>query len=294
MESKVFYIYKITILKGSKKGCYYIGQHQTLNLNDGYCGSGVIISDWFKKKRIEGVDYKKDILCYCKDENELSLMESYFVADKYETDKLCLNQQGGGTCNYHNSSDTRKKKSKGLSKFCKENPDKVAERGRKYSEFIKSNPENKKQQILHLKEWYKENPDKVAEKGRKISKSNKGKESSFKGHTHTEEAKNIISIKTTESQEDAKWMTNGDENHFVHKENIQKYLDKGYIFGRIFSYKSEESRKEYGNKISKRQIGSRLMTNGIDKPKRIQKKYIEIKQKEGWYFCDNNGNKKVM
>lgn len=92
-----YYIYKITILKGCWKGKYYIGKHETTNLDDNYLGSGVKITTWFKRKeRIEGVDYKKEILCYCKDVDEMWKMENYYISDKYETDDMCLNCMEGG------------------------------------------------------------------------------------------------------------------------------------------------------------------------------------------------------
>ena len=42
-------IYKITCLKGGKdwKGKFYIGQHTTSNINDGYAGSGTKIREYY-------------------------------------------------------------------------------------------------------------------------------------------------------------------------------------------------------------------------------------------------------
>ena len=46
---RYYYTYKITCLKGSLKGHYYYGQHTTDNLDDGYCGNGIIIKKYYKK-----------------------------------------------------------------------------------------------------------------------------------------------------------------------------------------------------------------------------------------------------
>ena len=88
-----YYIYKITCTAGSLKDHYYIGQHKTTNLDDEYKGSGRVIKDYYKKYPN---DYVKEILCWCKDENELNAKEDFYVGDLYETDPLCLNLRAGG------------------------------------------------------------------------------------------------------------------------------------------------------------------------------------------------------
>lgn len=94
---KYYYTYKITLLKGSLAGHYYYGQHRTNNLNDDYCGSGIIIKKYFKQyDKIEGVTYVKEILKFYNDLDELNLAESELVGDKWCTDKLCLNLRAGG------------------------------------------------------------------------------------------------------------------------------------------------------------------------------------------------------
>lgn len=88
-----FYIYKITCLKGSLKDHYYIGQHKTTNLDDGYKGSGRVIKDYYKK---HPNDYIKEILCWCESEEDMNLKEDFYVGDLYDTDPLCLNLRAGG------------------------------------------------------------------------------------------------------------------------------------------------------------------------------------------------------
>ena len=56
-----------------------------------------------------------------------------------------------------------------LSKFWKDNPEKVTERSKKFSQWCRENPDRTKQWGEKYLEWRKNNPDKVAEAGRKIS-----------------------------------------------------------------------------------------------------------------------------
>ena len=57
------YTYKITLLNGSLAGHYYFGQHSTDDLNDGYAGSGRLVTDYYKKYgKIEHQTYIKEII----------------------------------------------------------------------------------------------------------------------------------------------------------------------------------------------------------------------------------------
>lgn len=67
-------IYKITNLLDGKM---YIGKHKTSNVDDGYMGSGIIISHALKKYGKE--NFRKEWLMFCEDEEEMNYMESVFV-----------------------------------------------------------------------------------------------------------------------------------------------------------------------------------------------------------------------
>lgn len=91
------YTYKITLLNGSFAGHYYLGQHSTDNLNDGYAGSGRLVNDYYKKYgKIEHQTYIKEIIAFYNSGEELNQAEFDLIGDKYETDELCLNLRAGG------------------------------------------------------------------------------------------------------------------------------------------------------------------------------------------------------
>lgn len=98
---RYFYIYKITCLCGSFAGKYYIGQKQSnkpFEKDTKYCGSGAKIQRYYKKYgKIEGVTYIKELICYCKDYEELQVMEKFYIGDKYKDEYTdCLNLKEGG------------------------------------------------------------------------------------------------------------------------------------------------------------------------------------------------------
>ena len=87
----MFYIiYKVTNLVNNK---YYIGKHQTTNLDDGYMGSGKLLKSAIKKYGIE--NFKKEILCMCSSEQEMNDKERELVVLNENTYNLCPGGQGG-------------------------------------------------------------------------------------------------------------------------------------------------------------------------------------------------------
>lgn len=69
-----YIIYRIT---NKINGNYYIGQHITQNLNDGYMGSGKLILRAIKKYGIE--NFVKEYLHFCESEKQLNILEEQLV-----------------------------------------------------------------------------------------------------------------------------------------------------------------------------------------------------------------------
>ena len=87
----MFYtIYKIT---NTVNGKFYIGKHQTENLDDGYMGSGKLVKRAIKKY---GKDkFKKEILFLCESEQEMDQKEKELVEVGSHTYNLCEGGKGG-------------------------------------------------------------------------------------------------------------------------------------------------------------------------------------------------------
>jgi len=91
-KRKFHYIYKITRLDESEK--YYIGLHSTDNLDDGYFGSGKLITRSINK---HGKDkHIKDILEFLPTREALKLREKELVNEELLGDKKCMNLCLGG------------------------------------------------------------------------------------------------------------------------------------------------------------------------------------------------------
>ena len=93
-KQKYFYLYKIT---NKINGKYYIGVHQTKNLNDGYVGSGKILPREYSKFGIE--NFEKEVLEYFESKEEMYLREAEIVNEEFlkleETYNLRIGGDGG-------------------------------------------------------------------------------------------------------------------------------------------------------------------------------------------------------
>lgn len=89
---KHHYIYKITRTDGSWK--YYIGMHSTDDLDDGYFGSGSLLSKSIKKHGKE--KHVKEILEHLPTREALKLRETELVNEELLGDKRCMNLKLGG------------------------------------------------------------------------------------------------------------------------------------------------------------------------------------------------------
>jgi hypothetical protein len=206
----MFYtIYKIT---NTVNGKYYIGKHQTLDLDDGYMGSGMLIGRAIKKHGLES--FAKEILFVFDTEEEMNVKEAEIVIVSKETYNLCKGGKGGW--GYVNS-----------------NPDKFLTEKKMLNLRLQGT-----KNIKHLIEYIN---DPLREKQRKknsLLALQKAREKlPFHGRYHSEETKQKIGYKNSinqsgknNSQYGSMWITNGKDSRKIMK---NKTIPEGWQQGRI-------------------------------------------------------------
>ncbi len=131
----MFYtVYKIT---NKLNGKFYIGKHQTLNVNDGYMGSGKLIKYAISKYGVENFD--KEILAVCNNEIDMNNMEKKLVVLSENSYNLC--EGGNGGFSYINNSNIVKFKGK---KHTNESKKKMAHYGNTHKKGIPISDAQKK------------------------------------------------------------------------------------------------------------------------------------------------------
>lgn len=139
-------IYKITNQLNSK---YYIGKHQTENINDSYYGSGKAIKAAIKKYGKE--NFKKEILFVFDNELEMNQKERELITEEVVNDPNSYNCGIGGEGgphfkNHHHTKET-------IEKISKHNWS-ATEEGRKYLKQRCNTPIAKQQNSERLKKFW--------------------------------------------------------------------------------------------------------------------------------------------
>lgn len=201
-------IYKTTNIINGK---FYIGKHQTKDLNDGYIGSGRLLKQAISKYGID--NFHTEILHICKDVKHMNLLEKILVVPDAETNyNLCPGGHGG--FGYINKNDYGDKSKAGKLGFIKFEQIMLNKHGPKWRSVI-----NKGRDISHLDKYRRTD--------------------AFLGKKHTEETKKKIGQSnsfhqagTKNSQYGTCWITNGVENKKIKKEDLDSWIELGYSKGR--------------------------------------------------------------
>lgn len=207
-ENKYYLVYKTTNLKNGK---FYIGVHETYNLNDGYLGSGKVLrnSVYYHGKE----NFKREILEFCGNKKNMYQKEKELVTEELIKVSKCMNLVVGGV-GFINDEKHREVSVLG---------------GKAYGEKLKRDPEFRKRHNAIVS-----NNLKTAHRLGKITPP------SFKDKKHREESKTKISESMKgkgsgeqNSQFGTCWITRNDVNKKIKKTEKATYLDDGWILGRI-------------------------------------------------------------
>ena len=277
-------IYKTTNLINGK---YYIGKHQTENIYDNYYGSGVALEKSIKKYGKE--NFKKEILFIFDNEKEMNQKERELVNESFVNDRnnynLGLGGEGGPMfLGKHHSDETRKK----LQKLAK---------NRTLSEETKKKISNSNKNRTFSEETKK----KISEKLSKLHKTDvwKNKVSkSLKAYYDKIGRKNKIRNPKREIMCNIDNVTG--KRMYIHKEDLcyriyieelNYYLDKGWIIGRNEQFKNNVSKslKGKGSGKSNSVYGMKWMYNDeLKETKMIKPEYVEEYLNNGWKFGNKN------
>lgn len=199
-EKKYHFIYKtINILSGR----YYIGMHSTDNLEDGYLGSGNRVKLAIRKHGKE--NFKREILEFCENREELRKREANIITLEEIAKKECMNLAVGGEGGVTDSGGP-----KAFAKKVKED--------KEFGDKIKAT---------------------LVENVKKAHKNGNVKYNNFTNKNHSQETKLLMSesskgqgIGETNSQYGTCWITKDGLNKKIKKEELETYLNEGWVKGR--------------------------------------------------------------
>jgi len=210
----IHYIYKTTNLITGK---FYVGMHSTFNINDDYIGSGKYL--WRSIKKYGFENHKKEILEFCKNRDELKQRENEIVTEDYIKNDLCMNLtiggQGGFTIEQQKENNRRSQISQKILRDT--NPEWVKKRSEKFSGIMKQQYNSGKRERKIFCDWT----------GRKHKKETIEKIKHSKiGH----------GIGELNSQYGMCWIYNNKENKKIDKNELNKYIEIGWIKGRKMKF----------------------------------------------------------
>ena len=200
-----YYTYQVLFNNGD----YYLGQHKTSNLDDGYTGSGRKL-----KERTDPFEFV--ILDYYNSQEELNEAEKTLIGDLWFTDPKCLNMTTGGHGGWDGVNATVDK-SYMLTEEYREKIRQSSVRLHAEGKLYKLTKEDSEKGVKRMLKLYPKSP--------------------FYGKSHNEETKKKIGLKSAKHQKGKgnsmygkMWITNEQESTRINKgESIPEGWTKGRV-----------------------------------------------------------------
>jgi hypothetical protein len=211
-KANIHYLYKTTCLITSR---WYIGMHSTCNMDDGYMGSGKRLRYSIRKYGKE--NHVKEILEFFETRELLVEAEKKAITEDMVKDTNCMNLAEGGVGGYGAKFLTKEQLSKG---------GKNSFANCHYKQWVVNGEENRKKLILaNKKKWENE-----------VERTKMLKNLDWIGKKHSEETKQKMSkpknIGENNSQYGTCWITKEGVNKKIKKEDLDLYLNEGWVKGR--------------------------------------------------------------
>jgi len=206
-KNKYFIVYKTINLKNGK---FYIGVHETHNINDGYFGSGKFLrnSIYYHGKE----NFKREILELCENKKQMYDKEREIVTEELIKNPKCMNLVVGGV-GFIDDEKHRKISRLG---------------GNATSLKLKNDPQFKKR-----------HQEIASKKMKKQHQLGKIKYDTFTNKKHSDETKKLMSKKhkgagigNKNSQYGTCWITKGDINKKIKNVDLPQFLQEGWLRGR--------------------------------------------------------------
>jgi hypothetical protein len=219
-EKNYHFIYKTTNLLNGK---YYIGMHSTDDLNDGYMGSGRRLKYSINKYGKE--NHKVEILEFFDSRKELRDREEEIVNLNEIAKEECMNLTVGGKGSFYviNENNLNNKSNQ------------CSLGGKAFSKKLK-NDENFKDS------WAKKQREGLKKAHREGRMKSWKEIYNWTGKKHSEETKKKMSNSSKgavrgekNSQYGTCWITKDKENKKIKKEELEKYISKGWQKGRYYA-----------------------------------------------------------
>lgn len=213
-------IYKTTNIVNGK---IYIGKHQTKDLNDGYLGSGKILRSAIEK--YGRIKFQKEILYTFNNEEEMNTKEQELVTEEFlarpDVYNLCPGGQGGfGYINANKLNGSPEGRLKGGQNSWKKNG-------------------NPSRYLIANKELYAASVAKMHETRKRIygrSILQPMFDKSQTNETKSKRRQTFLKIKHGQGKNNSQfgtcWITNKIENKKIKKEDLEFWINRGYIKGR--------------------------------------------------------------